>query len=48
VVLNTAEEMAAERARLEAAGYVVVECLEPIGERPKPPFSSSLIEVGDD
>jgi hypothetical protein len=48
VVLDTAEEMAAESARLEAAGYVVIECLAPIGERPKVPPISSLIEAGDD
>jgi hypothetical protein len=36
-ILNTHEEMTADRARLEALGYVVTEVLLPIGERPKPP-----------
>jgi hypothetical protein len=36
-ILNTREEMAAERTRLEALGYAVTDVLLPIGERPKPP-----------
>jgi hypothetical protein len=36
-ILHTAAELAAERARLESLGYVVIEVLLPIGQRPKPP-----------
>ena len=38
--LHTAAEMAAERFRLEALGYVVPDVLLPLGERPKLPLVS--------
>ena len=41
VILTTENEIAVERARLEALGYVVTKVLRPIGVQPElPPLSS--------
>ncbi len=34
-ILHSPAEVAVEKARLEALGYVVTEVIEPIGARPK-------------